>query len=110
MTLCHRNRDGSHTRQADPRQTVTLISRQSRDAGFRHMTAGEPRRNTGRTEAALDRAEYKRPADACRAERSRCSLCMSSSVSRVVIAIAASAGCNGSDDMRNRRTLLRCAA
>ncbi len=40
LTLCHRNRDGSHTTQADRRQTLTLISRQLKDAGFRRMTAG----------------------------------------------------------------------
>jgi Tfp pilus assembly protein PilW len=38
--LCQRNRDGSHTTQADRRGTLTLISRQLKDAGFRRMTAG----------------------------------------------------------------------
>ncbi len=40
LNLCHRNRDGSHTTQADRRRTLTLISRQLKDAGFRRMTAG----------------------------------------------------------------------
>jgi len=39
LNLCHRNRDGSHTTQADRRRTLTLISRQLKDAGFRRMTA-----------------------------------------------------------------------
>jgi hypothetical protein len=39
LALCHRNRDGSHTTQADRRRTLTLISRQLKDAGFRRMTA-----------------------------------------------------------------------
>jgi site-specific recombinase XerC len=38
LNLCHRNRDGSHTTQADRRRTLTLISRQLKDAGFRRMT------------------------------------------------------------------------
>jgi site-specific recombinase XerC len=38
--LCHRNRDGSHTTQADRRRTLTLISCQLKEAGFRRMTAG----------------------------------------------------------------------
>lgn len=39
LALCRRNRDGSHTTQADRRRTLTLISRQLKDAGFRRMTA-----------------------------------------------------------------------
>jgi hypothetical protein len=38
-TLCRRNRDGSHTTLADRRRTLTLISRQLKDAGFRRMSA-----------------------------------------------------------------------
>ena len=38
LTLCHRNRDGSHTTQADRRRTLALISRQLKNAGFRRMT------------------------------------------------------------------------
>jgi hypothetical protein len=32
--LCQRNRDGSHARQADRLRTLTLASRQLREAGF----------------------------------------------------------------------------
>jgi integrase len=39
INLCHRNRDGGHTTQADRRRTLTLISRQLKDVGFRRMTA-----------------------------------------------------------------------
>jgi site-specific recombinase XerC len=39
LSLCNRNRDGGHTTQADRRRTLTLISRQLNDAGFRRMTA-----------------------------------------------------------------------
>lgn len=38
--LCQRNRDGSHATQADRLRTLTLASRQLRDAGFRQMRAG----------------------------------------------------------------------
>lgn len=38
--LCQRNRDGSHATQADRLRTLTLISRQLREAGFRQMRAG----------------------------------------------------------------------
>jgi integrase len=37
--LCRRNRDGSHATQADRLRTLTLASRQLRDAGFRQMRA-----------------------------------------------------------------------
>ena len=38
--LCQRNRDGSHATQADRLRTLTLASRQLREAGFRQMCAG----------------------------------------------------------------------
>ncbi|MFK1433907.1 phage integrase N-terminal domain-containing protein [Pseudomonas aeruginosa] len=38
--LCQRNRDGSHTSQADRLRALTLVSRQLREAGFRQMRAG----------------------------------------------------------------------
>src|SRR6185437_3435464 len=38
-TLCQRNRDGSHATQADRLRTLTLASRQLREAGFLQMTA-----------------------------------------------------------------------
>ncbi|MBG7458986.1 integrase domain-containing protein [Pseudomonas aeruginosa] len=38
--LCQRNRDGSHTTQADRLRALTLVSRQLREAGFRQMRAG----------------------------------------------------------------------
>ena len=38
--LCQRNRDGSHATQADRLRTLTLVSRQLREAGFRQMRAG----------------------------------------------------------------------
>ena len=38
--LCQRNRDGSHATQADRLRTLTLASRQLREAGFRQMRAG----------------------------------------------------------------------
>ena len=37
--LCQRNRDGSHATQADRLRTLTLASRQLREAGFLQMTA-----------------------------------------------------------------------
>ncbi|MFT3719292.1 phage integrase N-terminal domain-containing protein [Pseudorhodoferax sp.] len=37
--LCHRNRDGSHTTQADRMRSLTLVARQLRETGFRQMTA-----------------------------------------------------------------------
>jgi hypothetical protein len=37
--LCHRNRDGSYTTQADRMRSLTLVARQLREAGFRQMTA-----------------------------------------------------------------------
>jgi len=37
--LCQRNRDGSHTTQADRMRSLTLAARQLREAGFRQMTA-----------------------------------------------------------------------
>jgi integrase len=37
--LCHRNRDGSHATQADRLTTLTMISRQLRELGFRQMRA-----------------------------------------------------------------------
>jgi len=37
--LCQRNRDGSHATQADRLRTLTLASRQLREAGFRQMQA-----------------------------------------------------------------------
>lgn len=37
--LCQRNRDGSHTTQADRQRSLTLIARQLREAGFRQMRA-----------------------------------------------------------------------
>jgi integrase len=37
--LCQRNRDGSHATQADRERTLTLASRQLREAGFRQMRA-----------------------------------------------------------------------
>ncbi|MCW5140673.1 phage integrase N-terminal domain-containing protein [Burkholderia cenocepacia] len=37
--LCQRNRDGSHTTQADRLRALTLVSRQLREAGFRQMRA-----------------------------------------------------------------------
>jgi len=48
LTLCHRNRDGSHTTQADRRRTLTLISRQLKDAGFGRVTAAHSRESTSR--------------------------------------------------------------
>lgn len=39
-TLCQRNRDGSHATQVDRLRTLTLASRQLREAGFRQMQAG----------------------------------------------------------------------
>lgn len=38
--LCQRNRDGSHATQADRLHTLTLVSRQLRELGFRQMRAG----------------------------------------------------------------------
>lgn len=38
--LCQRNRDGSHATQADRLRTLTLASRQLREAGFRQMRGG----------------------------------------------------------------------
>jgi site-specific recombinase XerC len=38
--LCQRNRDGSHATQADRLRSLTLASRQLREAGFRQMRAG----------------------------------------------------------------------
>ena len=38
-TLCQRNRDGSHATQADRLRTLTLASRQLREAGYLQMTA-----------------------------------------------------------------------
>ncbi|HZT01235.1 MAG TPA: phage integrase N-terminal domain-containing protein [Steroidobacteraceae bacterium] len=38
--LCQRNRDGSHATQADRLRTLTLASRQLREAGFRQVRAG----------------------------------------------------------------------
>ena len=38
-TLCQRNRDGSHATQSDRLRTLTLASRQLREAGFLQMTA-----------------------------------------------------------------------
>ncbi|HET7201308.1 MAG TPA: phage integrase N-terminal domain-containing protein [Burkholderiales bacterium] len=38
--LCQRIRDGSHAAQADRLRTLTLASRQLREAGFRQMRAG----------------------------------------------------------------------
>ena len=38
--LCQRNRDGSHAIQADRLRTLTLASRQLREAGFKQMRAG----------------------------------------------------------------------
>ena len=37
---CQRNRDGIHATQADRLRTLTLASRQLREAGFRQMRAG----------------------------------------------------------------------
>ncbi|MFP1888885.1 phage integrase N-terminal domain-containing protein [Lonsdalea quercina] len=37
--LCRRNRDGSHTTQADRKRSLTLMARQLREAGFRQMRA-----------------------------------------------------------------------
>ncbi|WP_228723071.1 phage integrase N-terminal domain-containing protein [Limnobaculum xujianqingii] len=37
--LCQRNRDGSHATQADRLRSLTLMSRQLRDVGFRQMRA-----------------------------------------------------------------------
>lgn len=37
--LCKHNRDGSHATQADRERTLTLASRQLREAGFRQMRA-----------------------------------------------------------------------
>jgi len=37
--LCQRNRDGSHATQADRMRSLTLVSRQLREAGFRQMRA-----------------------------------------------------------------------
>ncbi|EDW2056464.1 integrase [Salmonella enterica subsp. enterica] len=37
--LCQRNRDGSHATQADRQRTLTLVSQQLREAGFRQMRA-----------------------------------------------------------------------
>lgn len=37
--LCQRNRDGSHATQGDRLRSLTLMSRQLRDAGFRQMRA-----------------------------------------------------------------------
>jgi integrase len=37
--LCQRNRDGSHATQADRLRTLTLASRQLREAGFKQMRA-----------------------------------------------------------------------
>lgn len=37
--LCQRNRDGSHATQADRQRSLTLASRQLRDAGFRQVRA-----------------------------------------------------------------------
>src|SRR5690606_31870305 len=37
--LCQRNRDGSHTTQADRTRSLTLVARQLREAGFRQMKA-----------------------------------------------------------------------
>ncbi len=38
--LCQRNRDGSHATQADRKRSLTLVSRQLHEAGFRQMRAG----------------------------------------------------------------------
>lgn len=38
--LCRRNRDGSHTTQADRQRSLTLMARQLRAAGYRQMQAG----------------------------------------------------------------------
>ncbi|MGC4029334.1 MAG: integrase domain-containing protein [Steroidobacteraceae bacterium] len=38
--LCQRNRDGSHTTQADRQRSLALAARQLREAGFRQMRAG----------------------------------------------------------------------
>jgi integrase len=38
--LCQRNRDGSHATQADRLRSLTLASRQLREAGFKQMRAG----------------------------------------------------------------------
>ncbi len=37
--LCQRNRDGSHTTQADRMRSLTLVARQLRETGFRQMKA-----------------------------------------------------------------------
>ena len=37
--LCQRNRDGSHTTQADRQRSLSLAARQLREAGFRQMRA-----------------------------------------------------------------------
>ncbi|GAA3901043.1 MULTISPECIES: phage integrase N-terminal domain-containing protein [Gibbsiella] len=37
--LCRHNRDGSHTTQADRKQSLTLMARQLREGGFRQMRA-----------------------------------------------------------------------
>ncbi len=39
MQLCQRNRDCSHSTQADRRHALSLISRQLNEAGFRQMRA-----------------------------------------------------------------------
>jgi len=51
--LCQRNRDGSHATQADRLRSLTLISRQLREAGFRQM---QPRSLKGKhVDALLER-------------------------------------------------------
>lgn len=51
--LCRRNRDGSHTTQADRMRSLTLAAQQLREAGFRQMTASSLK---GRhVQALLDR-------------------------------------------------------
>lgn len=37
--LCQRNRDGSHTTQADRQRSLTLVAKQLREGGFKQMTA-----------------------------------------------------------------------
>lgn len=51
--LCQRNRDGSHTTQADRRRSLTLVARQLREAGFRQMKASSLK--SKHVQALLDR-------------------------------------------------------
>ncbi|CAM3885647.1 phage integrase N-terminal domain-containing protein [Bordetella tumulicola] len=51
--LCQRNRDGSHTTQADRTRSLTLVARQLREAGFRQMKA--PSLKGKHVEALLER-------------------------------------------------------